>query len=135
MRSLRGAIPFNYTVEAKGVEESCVFQLKPGLEQLNALMLGGDEVEIKAVITFDALVLKKVAEEVITDVREEDLDLDKLERMPGIVGYIVQPGDSLWKIAKRFYTTINSLKATNGLTADEVKPGDRLLVIKQVEQL
>lgn len=135
MRSLRGAIPFSYTVEAKGVEESCVFQLKPGLEQLNALMLGGDEVEIKAVITFDALVLKKVAEEVITDVREEELDMDKLERMPGIVGYIVQPGDSLWKIAKRFYTTINSLKATNGLTADEVKPGDRLLVIKQVEQL
>ena len=109
-------------IRDRGVEESCVFQLKPGLEQLNALMLGGDEVEIKAVITFDALVLKKVAEEVITDVREEELDMDKLERMPGIVGYIVQPGDSLWKIAKRFYTTINSLKATNGLTADEVKP-------------
>ena len=42
-----------------------------------------------------------MCEQVITGARTEPLDLKKLQEMPGIVGYIVQPGDSLWKIAKK----------------------------------
>ena len=45
----------------------------------------------------------------IQGVRSEPADLERLESMPGIVGYIVQPGDSLWKIAKKFHTTVEAL--------------------------
>ena len=47
----------------------------------------------------------------------------KLQQMPGIVGYIVQPGDSLWKIAKKFHTTVETIMTTNGLTDSLIKPG------------
>lgn len=52
--------------------------------------------------------------------------------MPGIVGYIVQPGDSLWKIAKKFHTTVETIMTTNGLTDSLIKPGDRLLLVKEM---
>ena len=41
-------------------------------------------------------------EEIISEIREEELDMEKLQNMPGIVCYLVQPGDTLWDIAKRF---------------------------------
>ena len=48
------------------------------------------------------------------------------------MGYIVQPGDSLWKIAKKFHTTVDNIKETNGLTEDEIRPGDKLVLIKEI---
>ena len=103
-----------------------------GLEQLTAVMLGGDSVEVKAVIAADLLVLQPIREQVVTGVKVEPLDMQKLQQMPGIVGYIVQPGDSLWKIAKKFHTTVDNIKETNGLTEDEIRPGDKLVLIKEI---
>lgn len=135
LKSCQGVIPFQYTAEAKGIDKDSSYQLKPGLEQMNTVMLGNDEVEVKAVITLDLLVLKRISQPMIKEIREMPLDLEKLQNLPGIVGYIVQPGDTLWKISKKFHTTVDDIKATNGLTSDDLKPGERLLLIKQVEQM
>ncbi|MBI3616428.1 MAG: L,D-transpeptidase family protein [Candidatus Omnitrophica bacterium] len=49
---------------------------------------------------------------------------------PGSVTYLVQPGDTLTKIAKEFHTTIDLLKIANGLTSDRIRPEQRLKVTK-----
>lgn len=124
--------PFHCEAEAAGIREDSIYQVTPGLEQLTAVMAGGDSVEIKAVASLDVLVLQPVCESVIVDVTEQPLDVKKLQEMPGIVGYIVQPGDSLWKIAKKFHTTVESIMSMNELTSDEIRPGDRLILVKEV---
>lgn len=48
--------------------------------------------------------------------------------LAGPVYYEVKPGDSLWKIAKAYNTTIEAIKAANGLTSDVIQPGQRLIV-------
>ncbi len=58
--------------------------------------------------------------------------MEKLQALPGIVGYIVQPGDSLWDVAKRFHTTMNHVMETNELTDTQIRPGERLLLVKEV---
>jgi len=40
----------------------------------------------------------------------------------------VQPGDSLWRIAREHGTTVEELKRVNGLTADAVQLGQRLIL-------
>ena len=71
---------------------------------------------------------------IIQEIEEEERDRDKLRCMPGIVGYQVQQGDTLWDIAKKFYTTIENIMELNGLESEEVKPLDSLILMKKVER-
>ncbi len=48
-----------------------------------------------------------------------------------MVGYMVKKGDSLWKIAKKYYTTVENIKKINELTGNEIKEGEMLLVVKE----
>ena len=50
----------------------------------------------------------------------------KTERKSTKKGYIVQDGDSLWKIAKKYRTSIDSLKEINHLESERLKPGQEL---------
>lgn len=132
IQSVTEQLPFHCSAEARGIRADSVYQLNAGLEQLNAVMTGGDMVEVKAVIALEILVLQPVCEPVITGVATAPLDLQKLEKLPGIVGYIVQPEDSLWTIAKKFHTTMGTVISANELSDAQVKPGQRLLLVKEV---
>ena len=68
---------------------------------------------------------------VIESVEEQPLDRKKLESMPGITVYIVKAGDTLWDIAKKFYTTVDEISGVNSLTEKEVKPGQSLILVRQ----
>ncbi|WP_099469289.1 DUF3794 and LysM peptidoglycan-binding domain-containing protein [Konateibacter massiliensis] len=129
---MRGVIPFNHIVEAKGIGENSIYNIKADLDQLATSMVDSEEVEIKAVANLNVLVLNKMEENIITDVREEPLDYAKLEALPGIVGYVVRKDDSLWKLAKKYYTTVDRIKEANDLSSDTIKAGDNLLIIKSV---
>lgn len=132
VQSATEMIPFHYEAEVPGIQEDSVWYLETGVEQLTAVMLGSDTVEIKAVILLDMLVLQPVCQPVIQRVETAPMDMKKLQQMPGIVGYIVQEGDSLWEIAKRFHTTVENIVATNGLTSGTIHPGDSLILVKEI---
>ena len=66
-------------------------------------------------------------------VEEKPLDMKKIEAMPGITVYMVKQEDTLWDIARQFYTTVDEICAVNGITEKEVKAGQPLLLIKQVQ--
>lgn len=127
------AVPFSHVVEAPGITKDCRYHLRTDLEQLSTTMIDSNEIEIKAVIDLNAVVLKCRDEEIIEEIREEELDMEELQNMPGIVCYLVQPGDTLWDIAKQFYTTTEEIRELNGLASDEIHPMDSLILVKNVE--
>jgi LysM repeat protein len=129
--SMETAVPFTHKIEAKGINSECVYHLQAQLEQLSTMMLDSSEIEVKAVMNLNALVLRQWEEELITDISEKELDPEKLEQMPGIVCYITQPQDTLWDIAKRFYTTADSISQLNDIGEEGVKPSQSLLIVKK----
>ncbi len=68
----------------------------------------------------------------MTDIVVSDLDMNKLSGLPGIVIYIAKEGDSLWDVGKRYYVPIAQIKETNDMTTEEIRPGDKLLIVKGI---
>ena len=132
--SMETSIPFSHLLEAQGMDSRSACYLQTDLEQLSTIMLDSSEIEVKALINLNALVLRRWKEELITDIQEKELDSQKLEQMPGIVCYLVQSGDTLWDVAKRFYTTTDSICELNELEEEELKPQQALLIVKKTER-
>ena len=45
---------------------------------------------------------------------------------------MVREGESLWDIGKRYYVPISAIRQTNELASDEVKTGDRILIMRNL---
>lgn len=130
--SMEAMIPFTHTLEAKGITQESVYCLKTELEQLSATMVDSNEIEIKATVCINALVIQPEEQFIIEKVEEAPLDMKKLRSMPGMVVYIVKNGDTLWDIAKKFYTTMEEIINLNELKDSKVSVGQPLLLVKKV---
>ncbi|HAB62370.1 MAG TPA: peptidoglycan-binding protein, partial [Lachnospiraceae bacterium] len=62
-------------------------------------------------------------------------DFAKLQEMPSVVGYIAKANDSLWSIAKKYYTTVDTIKEINQLEQESIKVGDKILIVKAVDAI
>lgn len=52
--------------------------------------------------------------------------------MPGILVYMVKPGDELWDIARKYHTSVQEIRTINALKENqEPSPGTPLLVVKK----
>ena len=114
------------------INNDSIYNIKPATEQIQANMTGTDEIEVKAVILLDCIVFDKMTKDVIIDLEEKDYDMEMISELPGIVGYVVKNDDTLWSIAKKFYTTVDSLRQINDLKTDEIKSGQMLVIVKKI---
>ena len=124
-------IPFTHEIEAPGITADSLVFIRPSLEQLTTVMVGNNEIEAKAVAVFDTLVFNCITEEIILDVVEKPLDIERVKAIPCMAGYNVKKGDTLWKIAKKYYTTVDSIRKVNDIKGTDVQEGDMLLVVKE----
>ena len=96
-------------------------------------MIDSNEIEVRAVVSLNALVLQCREEKIIESIEEQPLDMEKIRSMPGITVYMVKQGDTLWDIAKKFYTTMEEIISMNDLEDDKVSSGQPLILVKKVE--
>lgn len=123
-------IPFEYSVDTLKCDKYTSAKIVPSLDMLTANLINSEEIEIKAQINLGISVFEKSEAEVIVDMTVNDIDYEKKAALPGIVGYIVKPEDTLWSVARKYYATTESIKEINNLESDIIKPGDRLIIVK-----
>nr|MDE7246534.1 DUF3794 domain-containing protein [Lachnospiraceae bacterium] len=123
-------LPFQYVIEADNILPTCIYKLRSSIEQLTVTMLDSDELDVKAALQFKVIVFTLQNRDLVTDIKEEPLDLNKLSELPGMVICIAGPGDTLWDIGKRYYVPVAQLKEVNELPTEEINAGDKILVVK-----
>ena len=133
VNSAKMVVPFSYTIEAKGISKMDIYEVYPSLEQLSVTMTESDEIEVKMMISLDASVFTYTSAEMVQQIREETLDYEKLEAMPGIVGHRVLPGDTLWSVAKTYYASPEDIKEVNNLEEEQLIVGKPILIVKNME--
>lgn len=129
---MEGAVPFTQTIEVKGITPDCRFSLQTDLEQLSTTMIDSEEIEAKVIVNLNAFVVDVHREQCIVDITEGALDVKRLQELPGIVGYVVQPQDNLWDISKHYFTTPERICALNRMEEKDIRPGTQLIILKTV---
>ena len=127
----QGVLPFSYLIECNDASEDMHYHISSTLEQLSVGLLGGDEVEVKAVLAFHCFFRKAVKADMIANLKLEPIDMKELEKRPGVIGYIVKEGDELWSLAKRYNTTMEGIAEVNDLSDEKLKTGERILIFKE----
>lgn len=130
MQSASGVIPFSHVIEAGGIQAGNYFDICPMLEQLTTMIVAGGEAEVRAVISFDTLAMAEQTVNMLKSVRPAKPEESNPPEFAPIIGYIVQPEDTLWSIAKHYRVTGKAIREMNGLKEEEVKPGMRLLLVR-----
>ena len=127
-----GSFPFDYTVEASDLTEDSGWQITIGLDQMTVGMQDEGELEFKLVIQIQVLFRRGSELELVEDLEEEPLDMERLKQMPGMVIHVVQPGESLWDIAKEHAASCAAVAEMNELKEEAVRPGQKLLLVKEI---
>lgn len=125
--------PFTYTVQLpkEAGKEDSLLQITSTVEQVTAVLSGADEVQVRLIAGFRLVSCREMALRPVTGVNMVPVPAEKMESMPGIIGYMVKPRDTLWSVARKFYVPLSSIREVNALTTDEIQPGQRLLIVKQ----
>lgn len=124
-------IPFSHEIEVDGMQENITYSIVPFFDQIVAKQQDENKIEIRAEISLEVLAFSNETEKAILNVEVAPIDMDKKKALPGMIGYIVKPEDTLWSVAKKYYTTISRVKQINGLESDQIQSGDKLIILKE----
>lgn len=126
-----GVVPFSHFIECEEKNTDFQYHIASILEQLSITLQGGDEIEVKAVLSFQGFFKRIGKKELIQNIHMEPLVLEEIEKRPSIVGYTVKKGDDLWSLAKRYSTSIEAICEVNETSEETLREGDRLLIFKE----
>ncbi|WP_446898278.1 DUF3794 and LysM peptidoglycan-binding domain-containing protein [Clostridium sp. LBM24168] len=119
-------IPFTCSLDIPGskIDMQCI--VKTSVESIDA-SIEVNTIAIKAIIEIYARVNYITHKEFLVNV--DNLDGEIPEKKASLTIYVVQNGDTLWKISKRYSSTIEDLVKLNDIEdPDNIKIGDKLLI-------
>ena len=116
-------IPFEQFIEIEGFTEDAVVWLDGKMEQLQVNLLDNTEYEVKAVIQIGVLAFVKDYVSGVVDVEEEPLDIEALQKQPGMIGCVRREDENLWDIAKKYHASAENI----------MEIGNKVLIVKQVQ--
>ncbi len=126
-----GIINFDNFVDIPGTEEGMNTHTEVTVQNVSYEELNARTVEITVVLKKFAKVTEFRQLEIITDVIVISPAAD--ECPPSYVVYVVQPGDTFWKIAKRYNTTVDKLiQANPDVDPNNLQIGQKICIPSEI---
>ena len=120
-------IPFSYRMQTQSVNMNTSLQLSYDITNENFNIMPGGEVDLKVDIEFIANTTNIVNLNLIENVTENQNQGNENFNM---VIYFTKQNDDLWKIAKTFRSTKQTIMQTNNLQDEKIAPGTQLFITK-----
>ncbi|MDE7476602.1 MAG: DUF3794 domain-containing protein [Lachnospiraceae bacterium] len=129
---VRSTVPFEIVRDLPDLDERQIeqYSLSICIPQQAVSIKDSSQVEWRGSINIRMLIYNEKNEDILTELKIEPINADVLEKLPGFAIYYVKPGDSLWQIGKKYYVSVGRIKEMNNLTEDEIKAGDKILIVK-----
>ena len=88
----------------------------------------GSDLDVKLILDVNTHIENVSLFDIIKDIVDEKLDISTLD---SINIYVVKPGDNLWKIAKKYKTSVEKIVKTNNIeNPDVINVGEKILIIR-----
>lgn len=126
-------IPFTQAIDARGAAEGMDTDIRANIAHIGFNMLSDREVEVRCALNTNTSVREKKCVNLITDAVINPLPPEIIDKIPSITVYVVKKGDTLWKLAKRFNTTVQDIAEINNIeNPDLIYPNQKLIIVKRV---
>lgn len=127
-------IPFKQNVDMKSIRGDMECEIGLDIEHCSYSMVSGSEVEVRLVMGLDAKALKQVEIPLTVKIVDQPMESRKTDSQPSLIVYFSKPGDTLWKIAKKYYTTVDYIQKINDIKdQDLLTPGRQIIIPKKVK--
>ena len=125
-------IPFEQSIDEIENSNNCVVETALEVNSQEFLNQGGT-VSANVDLNFETNAYKNLAIPVINNITIEN------EENPedySVIIYVVKSGDTLWKIAKRFGSTVDDIARVNGMkNPDKINPGEKIYIPQYIARM
>lgn len=130
--SYKEDIAFKSVTDIQGVKIDMNVEAQINAYDLSYELASDRNIDLKLFLVADTKAYSKNIYDISCNAVEGDLP-DNFKHMPSIVIYTVQPNDTLWKVAKKYNTTIEDIVNINKLDMDgELSPEMKILIPKKM---
>lgn len=129
--SAYASLPFTASIDLDNDEAKSDILSDVKINKCNAYRKGNNSVIVNCEINIDMKFKDTDELTVISNITEtEPLDYNK---MPSLIFRVVQPGETIWDIAKNYNVSINYLNEINEISPeDELTPGTKIIIARKV---
>ncbi len=123
-------IPFNHNMNCEGINQNSKLDVKIEIGTKDIIIMPDESIELKIDLNLLIDIFKSVEINIINDMKVEE---NKDNEVYSIIIYFVKPGDTLWKIAKKFRSTVENIARINEIEDEnKIYPGQQLFIPKYV---
>ncbi|NLY75649.1 MAG: LysM peptidoglycan-binding domain-containing protein [Firmicutes bacterium] len=124
-------LPLEGVIEFQEIQPGALLRAQAQLDSLDLELAADKSIQVKGTATVRVIARSPRALMALRDCAAVE-PVDPATR-PSMLFYVVQPGDSLWKIARRYQTTVDALARVNQIAnPDRIDIGQKLIIPKQV---
>lgn len=125
-------IPFTQRFDLTDINKNSNCKIRLDVQHCSYSIVSRGEIELRLIITVNITVTGRKEITLLDLVEENPVDKNILTNQPSIVIYFAQPEDTLWNIAKKYYTTKDSIKSMNNMDNDNIAAGQQIFIPKSM---
>lgn len=136
--AIRGELPFSELLAVDGVlpasEEASpdCYEVRAYPDQITMHLLDAEELEAKAVVSFEVVVRRRKSERLMVDVSSREYTEEELAQLPTMSCRYVQRGERLWDIAKESRVSLERIRLfAKEPVKDPLPAGIPLLIVPE----
>jgi len=119
-------LPFNFDVDFNGVNENSRVETTLDVGLQDFIVTDNDNIDMKIDLIFTTAMSKNAEINIIDDIQEGE---NKNINTYSMIIYFVKPNDTLWKIAKKFGSTVEEISRVNGIeNVDKLNIAQQLFI-------
>lgn len=120
------SLPFNFNMQCPNITQVTSVNTRMEIGLQNFVITSDNSVDIKIDLIFKVSMSNNANINIIDNI---EINENNIINKYSMVVYFVKPGDSLWKIAKKFGSTVNAITETNVIEqVDNIAVGQQLFI-------